>query len=159
MTSMNILPGVHHISITSSKEKEKSPIIQFESKGDTEIAIAFTLTGLKKLINPVTLNKMPFYIYIFLVYQNGGKNFEVISSTQFHCNKNHLNHDSLYFHTTLDIPKDKCFPDLDFVWNYYSIEIVYSETEAQDASDINYMFNNPGNSLFRAKLNISNEGE
>ncbi|MBE1556070.1 hypothetical protein H4683_003191 [Filibacter limicola] len=63
MTSMSLMPGIQRITIRSGKEHENSSIARLEKDGVTEIVLDFTLNGLKKLINPITLERDSLYIY------------------------------------------------------------------------------------------------
>lgn len=149
---MSLMPGIHNVSISSEKEKDISPIIRLEKDGETIINIEFTLTGMNRLINPITKDVSTFYIYIFLTYQNGGKDFEVISSSQIHCDETIVKENNIRFSAKLDVPKSKNFQNEDFVWNYYSIDIIHFDYEAEDGSDLNRIL--MSEKLFSTKLNI-----
>lgn len=154
MTSMNLMPGIHNVSISSSEENTDDSIIKLEKKRQTIINLSFTLTGMNRLINPITSDVSTFYLYVLLTYQNGGKDFEVISSAQIYCDEDALKQNSISLSAKLSIPEDKVFPNEDFIWNYYSIDIIHFEREAEDGSDINRML--LSDKLFSTKLNIIN---
>lgn len=154
MTINSFLPGINHISITSGNTNESNTKIKLKQNEVTFINLSFTLTGLNKLIDPFN-QKRPFYIYIFLAYQDGGRNFEIISSSQYYCDEESLQNEEVKFVTTLEIPRDWSNSFEDFIAHFYNLNIVYSEDEAQDGSDINSLYFHPANSLLHTKLNIS----
>lgn len=159
MSSLNMMPAIQRITIRSNNEHENSSSIRLEEDGPTEITVGFTLNGLRKLIYPITEEKSTFYIYILLTYNDGGRDFEILSSSEFHFKENHLEHDHLQIFTHLAIPYRRDYIEYeDFVENYYSLYIIYSEKEAEDGSDINFMLNNPGFIMFQTKLNIIKAG-
>ena len=158
MTSMDLFPAIHSVSIRSSKEDGDNNVIKFEKEGDTEIILNFSLTGMNKIIIPITNIRPTFYLYIYLAYQNGGKDFEIISSADIYCDEDLINYENLNFETVLDIPANKIYSE-DFILNFYYLNIAYSERAVEDGSDINTLLHRQDNSLFRTKLNITSEVE
>lgn len=155
---MDLKPGINNVFITN--DKEEGPILVLEKHKDNEIHLNFTLTGMMALREPLNENLKTFYLYIFLTYQHGGRETEVISSAQIHCNEDILESETLSFTTTLTVPAENLYSNRDFVWNYYSVKIAYIEKEAEDGSDLNYLLNGIDNSLFQTKLNIvTKDGE
>jgi hypothetical protein len=156
LTSINLMPGVHHVSIwNQGQEKDKNPIIKINKHKNTKINVTFVLTGLNSLRDHITQERRPFYIYLFLVFNNGGKDFEILSNSDIYCNEKILAYDNVKFNATLEIPPISGFKDVDFLNNYFTFDIVYSEFEAQDGSDINLMINNHSNKLFSSKINLT----
>src|SRR5690606_16417508 len=126
---------------------------------DNKIIINFTLTGMNKLRNLITDDLVPFHLYILLTYQHGGKDTEVITSSHHYCNEEILDNNYLEFSATLSIPSDKVFDNYDFKMNFYSLKIAYFERTAEDGSDLNFLLNNPYNSLFETKINVVIAGD
>ncbi|GGB61309.1 hypothetical protein GCM10011409_43190 [Lentibacillus populi] len=152
MTSMCLKPGINNVFITN--DKNEGPILVLEKLTDNKIHLNFTLTGMMALKEPINEKLQTFYLYIFLTYQHGGRETEVISSSQIYCDKDILESETLNFTTTLTVPAKKLYSNQDFVWNYYSVKIAYIEKEAEDGADLNFLVNGIGNSLFQTKLNI-----
>ena len=157
MSSWDFMPGINNVFISKSgvitQDKDKLPV------NDVNINLDFTLFGLNRLVGPIENDKRFFYVYIFLVYYEGGRNFEIISSAQIYCDESILENDSVQFSTNLTIPDTNIYPDADFILNYYSLEIAYSERAAEDGSDINGMLKHSSTSLFSTKLDVGIESE
>lgn len=143
MTSVNLMPGIQRFSIEQNKQNEK------------QVKISFTVTGMNRLYDH-WYPKKPFYLYVFLTYQNGGKETVVLSSSFIHFDETMLNKSTLNFTTTLEITNTDNERNENFLDNYYSAEIIYSDFEAQDGSDINYIFNH-GERIISTKLNFEGE--
>ncbi len=152
MTSVCLKPGINNVFITN--DKDEGPILVLEKHGDNKVHLNFTLTGMMALKEPINDRLQTFYLYIFLTYQHGGRETEVISSSQIHCDTDILESETLSFTTTLTIPAKNLYLNRDFIRNYYSIKIAYVEKEAEDGADLNYLLNGIDNSLFQTKLNI-----
>lgn len=156
MSSINFHPAIQNVSIQIS---EKPYPWEANANHDVEIKLEFSLFGINKRILPISNTIPPFYIYIFLVYQNGGKDFEIISSVDFYCDEKLVEKDHLQFSARLILPFDKNFSEEDFVTNYYYINIAYSESSLEDGSDLNTLVGAFNHSLFHTKLNIGGEVE
>lgn len=141
MSSVNFLPGIQRVDV-HLKDKNK-------------VKINFTVTGVNRLYDDF-YPKKSFYLYILLTYQVGGKETIVLSSSYIHIDETLLNKEALNFTTTLEITNTEVERNEDFLSNYYSIEIIYSDFEAQDGADINTIFYE-NERLFRTKLNVKGE--
>mgnify|MGYP001241801008 CR=1 FL=1 len=141
MSSVNFLPGIQHVDIYL--------------KNKNQVKINFAITGINRLYNDFYPQK-PFYLYIILTYQDGGRETIVLSSSYIHLNETMLNKETLNFTTTLEITNTEIEKNEDFLLNYYSVEIIYSDFEAQDGADINTIFYK-NERLFRTKLNVKGE--
>ncbi|AUJ25149.1 hypothetical protein [Virgibacillus dokdonensis] len=157
MTSMCLKPGINNIYINT--DYADGPILVLKKEENNRIHLNFSLTGMNNLRSPINSKLQPFYLYILLTYQHGGKETEVISSSQIRCDQKILENESLDFKSTLPIPLSKVYTEFDFILNFYSVKIAYFEREAEDGSDLNFLLNDPYCSLFSTKLNIEFKGE
>lgn len=158
MTVDNYMPAINNVVINTPGE-EDSPVIKLKQNDVTEIELTFTLTGLNRITEPIFNSKRPFYIYIFLIFHEGGIGYNVVSSSSFYCDDNSLNHESLKFYTKLDITTNDNIELENFISCYYELRICHTEFEPQDGSDINMLVGHPAYSLFSTKLNIQTEGK
>lgn len=146
MSSWDFKPGVNRVLIDVSRdENEREALVEFQ----------FELNGLEKLTSPVEQEYpyMDFYIYIFLTYYNGGKDFEIISSAQYFIEINNEENE-LGLKILFTVPAANIYTEEDFILNYYSLDVFYSDKQAEDASDINMMLSNFANRLFSTKLEL-----
>lgn len=146
MSSWDFKPGINNIEIKQTKmtiEKEEPTFTTF---------LNFELSGFDHLKSPHNGEYLDFYLYIFLVYYNGGKDFEIVSSAQHFIEIEDVGNSAL-FQSTFVLPTEHPYED-NFILNYYSLEICHSDSSAEDASDINMMLSNTANRLFSTKLDF-----
>src|SRR5690606_28361600 len=141
MSSVNFLPGIQRVDVYL-KDKNKAKI-------------NFTVTGVNRLDDDFYPQKS-FYLYILLTYQVGGKETIVLSSSYIHIDETLLNKEALNLTTTLEKTNTEVERNEDYLCNNNSIEIIYSDFEAQDGADINTIFYE-NERLFRTKLNVKGE--
>lgn len=158
MTSINLKPGINNVFISIGHETNNELMLVQDTNND--IYLNFTLTGTSKLRDTIHSLPQTFHLYIFLTYQHGGRETEVISSSQIYCDKLILSQDNTNFKTVLTIPSDKLYLSNDFILNYYALNIAFFEREAEDGADLNRLIYGIENSIFNTKLNLSfQEGE
>lgn len=146
MSFWDYKPGVNKIEITTNLH---------ENKKENIVSLTFELSGLNRLKTPIELGGelRNFYIYIFLVYYNGGKDFEIVTSAQHFTRLNKLS-EKATFRTKFLLPSEHPYDTEDFIQNYYTAEIHYAEHQAQDGSDVNMMLGNAESTLFSSKIDF-----
>ncbi|WP_339147624.1 hypothetical protein [Sutcliffiella sp. BMC8] len=156
MSVENLLPALHTFTLRNPNNKQDFLINLKEMDGQC-LEVKFDLSGLDKLVNPITGKRVPFYLYLFLFHQKGGKEVEILSSASFYCDENKLEIGNLGMETPLKLPEDIESLIGDFTNNFFSIELLYSPKELEDGSDLNLLLNNPESRLFKSKVAIISE--
>ena len=146
MSFWDYKPGVNKIEINTNLHDNKEEYL---------VDLKFELNGLNRLKAPVELGGefRNFFIYIFLIYYDGGKNFEIVTSAQHFTRLNNLD-EKATFRTTFLLPSEHPYEPEDFIQNYYTAEIHYAENQAQYGSDVNMMLGNAESTLFSSKINF-----
>lgn len=158
MTSFNYLPGITDIKIYNYEFPDEN-LVMFYPGGRTEISVEFTLTGLNMLRDYLSDEMREFYINVFLLKQIGGKETEIISHYSFHCDESFKYKEYATFISSLNFRTDENENTGDFINEFYFIEIIYSEKEAENGSDIYSILNNDENRILRTKLMFTNGEE
>lgn len=154
MSVRNLLPALHRFSIRVPNSKDDFPLINLKEMDVKSIEVDFHLSGLDKLIDPISGERLPFYIYLFFFHHKGGNEAEILSSADFYCDENKLEIGNFSIITPLKLPDDIESLVDDFTYNFFSIELLHSPKEIEDGSDLNFLLNIPDNRLFQSKVAI-----
>jgi len=155
MTSTNYLPGITDFRVYNYEYPDET-LIMFSPGGRTEVVVEFKLTGLNMLIDYITNEMRDFYINVFLLKQIGGRETNVISHNSFYCDDRFGNDSYASFMSSLSFMTEEDENTGDFHSEFYYIEIIYSENEAEDGADINSILNDDDNRILRTKLMFTN---
>lgn len=155
MSNFDIHPSINYITIQNddpSIDYEKAEIDLYKNK-ENVILFNFGISGLTKLNFPITGNVLPFYLFIAITFQNGGKEYEIISLSDIFVNDEMISQENIKFRGQLTIPGSKVYEN-DFVNTVYYLTVAHTYKEVTSEMELNSLLSPSGNTLFRTKLNI-----
>lgn len=151
MSTLNFNPAVNKVENICYLDTSQNQYI---------VHLQFELNGIHKLIEMMTHNIVDkyFHIYVFVIYYQGNGDFEIVTSAQHRTRLIDID-DKPTFETAFLLPEEHPYGNENFVDNYYTIEMHYSERSAEDGSDINMMLGNSKSNLFSTKLIFEKLGD
>lgn len=155
MSNFDLLPAINQISIQLNDDAgnlDKADIDLYKSK-ENVINYSFGISGLSKLKQPISDHVVPFYLFTAITFQNGGKEYEIISLADILVDDYLISQHNIRFNGELSIPPSKIYEN-DFVNTAYYFTIVHTHKEITSEKELNLLLSSYESSLFRTKLNI-----
>lgn len=153
MSSNDFSPGILLFEVENA---DLYNTVVFKRNKDNYIDIRLRLTGIPYLIGPFDDETRAKFIYIYLVYQNGGRNFEIISSIDEYFPKDLLEKNFIEVSARLDVLPNQVY-ETNFVSTYYYVIIGTRENQIQNENEINFTATNRENAILYTKIFTSVE--
>ncbi|MEY9980435.1 hypothetical protein [Lysinibacillus sp. RC79] len=151
MSNNDFSPGILLFEVENA---DQNYTVVFKRDKDNYIDIRLRLTGIPYLIGPFDDETRAKFIYIYLVYQNGGRNFEIISSIDTYFPKDALEKDFIEVSARLDVLPNQVY-ETNFVSTYYYVIVGTRENQIQDENEIDFTATNRENAILFTKIYTS----